>query len=125
MEGVSLLWGDLITPQKPCIRKSNNRLDCNAIHRYFKIFHYFNLTEDDIANKIIFYLRRIFCNTNVGTCKGDYFNFTENVDNMVEVVEVIVESVDENVEDWDIIDFNGEYIASPMNSYLTVDFNLA
>ena len=44
---------------------------------------------------------------------------------MVEVVEVIVESVDENVEDWDIIDFNGEYIASPINSYLSVDSNLA
>lgn len=33
------------------------------------------------------------------TSKGDLFYFTEKVDNTVEVVEVIVESVDENLKD--------------------------
>ena len=42
----------------------------------------------------------------------------------VEVVEDIVESVHENVEDRDIIDVNIEYIATPINSHLTADPNL-
>ena len=50
-----------------------------------------------------------------------FFLFTKNVDDIVEVVEYIVESVDENVEERDNIDFNGYYVASPINSYLTAD----
>ena len=42
-------------------------------------------------------------------------------DDIVEVVEDIVESVDENVEVRDNIDVNGECIASPINSYLTAE----
>lgn len=52
--------------------------------------------------------------TNV-TCKGDSFYFTENVDNIVGVVEVIVESVDENVRDQNIIHVNEEYIPGHIN----------
>lgn len=57
------------------------------------------------------------------TSKGDLFYFTEKVDNTVEVVEVIVESVDENLKDWDIIHVNKEYIVPPINSFLTAEPN--
>ena len=60
-------------------------------------------------------MRRIFCQTNLPP--KEIFN------DIVNVVENIVESVDENVEDSNIIDINGEYIASPINSYLTADSN--
>ena len=73
------------------------------------------LTEDDISSKISFLLQKSIL-SNKSTSKGDFFYFTKNVDNIVKVVRVvedIVKSVDENV------DFNGEYIASPENSYLT------
>ena len=67
-------------------------------------------------------MRRIFCLTKC-TSKGDSFYFTENVDNIVEVLEDIVKFVDETVDDQDIIHVNGEYIASPINSCLTADPN--
>lgn len=59
--------------------------------------------------------------SNKPTSKGDYFYFTKNVDNIVKVVADITKSIDENVEDWNIIDVNGEDIARPINSYLTAD----
>ena len=52
--------------------------------------------------RYVFDLRRIFCQTSVPP-KG------------------IVESVNENVEDRDIIDVNEEYIASPINLYLKAE----
>ena len=55
------------------------------------------------------------------TSQRRFFLFTKNVDDIVEVVEYIVESVDENVEERDNIDFNGYYVASPINSHLTAD----
>ena len=98
------------------IRKSNKRPDCNAIHQYFKKKLEINLTEDDTANKISFLLEKNIL-SNICTSKGDSFYFTKNVDNTIEDVEDIVESVDENVEDRDIIHVKEEYIASPINSY--------
>ena len=49
-------------------------------------------------------------------------NFTENVDNIIEIVEDIAE-LSMNIEDRDITDVNGEYIVSPIDSYLTADPN--
>ena len=98
------------------IRKSNKRPDCNAIHQYFKTKLEINLTKDNIANKISFlFEKKILSNKCIS--KGDLFYFTENVDNIVEVVENIVESVDENVEDREITHVNEEYISGPINSY--------
>ena len=79
-------------------------------------------TEVDIANKISFLLEKNIL-SNKCTYKGDSFYFTENVDNIVEAVKDIVKSVNENAEDHDIIHVNEEYIASPINSYLTADPN--
>ena len=79
-------------------------------------------TEVDIANKISFLLEKNIL-SNKCTYKGDSFYFTENVDNIVDAVKDIVKSVNENAEDHDIIHVNEEYIASPINSYLTTDPN--
>ena len=49
--------------------------------------------------------------------------FTENFDDIVEIVENIVEFVDENVEDRNIIDVNEDFIASHINSHLTAKPN--
>ena len=59
--------------------------------------------------------------SNKPTSKGDYFYFTKSIDDIVKVVADIAKSIDENVEDWNIIDVNGEDIAGPINSYLTAD----
>ena len=52
------------------------------------------------------------------------FILRKKINDIAEVVEDIVESVNENVKDMNIIDVNGEFIASLINSYLTVDPNL-
>ena len=77
---------------------------------------------DNIDNKISFLLEKNVL-SNKCTSKGDLFYFAENVDNIVEVVEDIVESVDKNVEDRDIIHNNEEHIAGPINPYVTANPN--
>ena len=53
---------------------------------------------------LIFYLKRIFCQTNLPPKNSFYF--TENVDDIVEVFTDIFRFVDQNVENWVIIDVN-------------------
>ena len=77
---------------------------------------------DNIDNKISFLLEKNVL-SNKCTSKGDLFYFAENADNIVEVVEDIVESVDKNVEDRDIIHNNEEHIAGPINPYVTANPN--
>ena len=68
------------------IRKSNKRSDYNAIHQNFKKKLEINLTEDDITNKIMFLLQKYFLSKK-STSEGDSSNLTDNVHNIVEVVE--------------------------------------
>ena len=68
------------------IRKSNKRPDYNAIYQHFKKKLEINLTEDDITSKIMFLLQKYFLSKK-STSKGDSSNLTDNVHNIVEVVE--------------------------------------
>ena len=75
------------------------------MHQYFKKKLEINVTEDDIANKIRFSLETNILSQKC-TFKGDSLYFTENVDDIVQVVEDIVESVI-------------YWLQPPINTYLT------
>ena len=62
------------------------------MHQYFKKKLEINVTEDDTASKISFSLETNILSQKY-TFKGDSLYFTENIDDIVQVVEDIVESV--------------------------------
>ena len=96
-------------------------LIATLIHPVFQEETAVNLTENDTTSKINFVLEKNN-SSNKSTSNWNSFYVTDG-DDTVKDVEDIFESVNKNVKDQDIINFNREYITSPMISYLVIDPN--